>query len=155
MKNVKIGRKIVGDKKPVYVIAEIGGNFSNFQEGKKLIDLAILSGVDSVKIQTYKAENYVSKYATFDMPGVGGRKNQLKIIKKLELNFEIQKKLYDYCNKKKITLFSTPSHISDVDFLENVKNSIYKIGSDDLTNLPLLKKFATIFCILSTVIIFA
>ena len=142
MNKVKIGKKIIGNGKPVYVIAEIGGNFSTFKDGKKLIDSAIQSGADSVKIQTYKAENYVSKFATFDMPGVGGKKNQLKIIKKLELSFDIQKKLYEYCKKKKITIFSTPSHVSDVEFLENIGNGIYKIGSDDLTNLPFIKKIS-------------
>lgn len=142
MNKVKVGKKIIGDGKPVYVIAEIGGNFSTFEDGKKLIDSAIKSGADSVKIQTYIAENYVSKFATFDMPGVGGKKNQLKIIKKLELSFDIQKKLYEYCKKKNITIFSTPSHISDVEFLENIGNGIYKIGSDDLTNLPFIKKIS-------------
>jgi len=140
MKNMKIGSKIIGDDKPAYIIAEIGGNFSTFEHGKKLINSAISSGADAVKIQTYKAENYVSKFATFNMPGVGGRKNQLKIIKKMELDFDIQKKLYKYCKKKKITIFSTPSHISDIKFLEQIGNQIYKIGSDDLTNLPLIKE---------------
>ena len=140
MRNMKIGSKVIGDNKPVYIIAEIGGNFSTFEHGKKLINSAISSGADAVKIQTYKAENYVSKFATFNMPGVGGRKNQLKIIKKMELDFDIQKKLYNYCKKKKIIIFSTPSHISDIRFLDNIGNQIYKIGSDDLTNLPLIKE---------------
>ena len=142
MKNVKIGNNIIGNTKPTYIIAEIGGNFSSFEQGKKLIDNAITSGANSVKLQTYKAENYVSTYATFDMPGVGGKKNQLDVIKQLELDFDIQKQLYEYCTKRKITIFSTPSHISDVEFLEEIGNAIYKIGSDDLTNLPFIKKIS-------------
>ena len=41
---MKIGSKIIGDDKPAYIIAEIGGNFSTFEHGKKLINSAISSG---------------------------------------------------------------------------------------------------------------
>ena len=34
MNKVKVGKKIIGDGKPVYVIAEIGGNFSTFEDAK-------------------------------------------------------------------------------------------------------------------------
>ena len=142
MNSLKIGTSKIGDGNPVFIIAEIGGNFSTFKQGKKLIDSAISCGVNAVKIQTFKAENYVSKFATFTMPNVGGKKKQLEIIKKLELDYKIQKKLFQYCKKKKIIFFSTPSHKTDVDFLEEINNGIYKIGSDDLTNLPLMKYVA-------------
>ena len=142
MNLLKINKLRIGDGNPVFIIAEIGGNFSTFEQGKKLVDSAVSCGVNAVKIQTFKAENYVSKFATFTMPNVGGKKKQLEIIKKLELDYEIQKKMFQYCKKKKIIFFSTPSHKTDVDFLEEVNNEIYKIGSDDLTNLPLMEYIA-------------
>ena len=142
MSVVKINSTRIGDNFPVFVIAEIGGNFRTFAQGKKLIDTAISCGANAVKIQTFKAENLVSKYATFIMPNVGGKRKQIDIIRKLELNNKIQKKLFDYCKKKKIIFFSTPSHRTDVDFLESIGNKIYKIGSDDLTNLPLMEYVA-------------
>ena len=139
---LKIGSTHIGDNSPVFIVAEIGGNFSTFEQGKKLIHSAISCGANAVKIQTFTAETLVSKYATFNMPNVGGKKNQIDIIRQLELDTRIQKKLFDYCKTKKITFFSTPSHKSDVDFLEEIGNKIYKIGSDDLTNLPLMKYIA-------------
>lgn len=142
MELLKINKSRIGDGNPVFIIAEIGGNFSTFEQGRKLVDSAISCGANAVKIQTFKAENYVSKFATFTMPNVGGKKKQLEIIKKLELDYKIQKKMFDYCKKKKIIFFSTPSHKTDVDFLEGIGNKIYKIGSDDLTNLPLMKYVA-------------
>ncbi len=142
MELLKINKSRIGDGNPVFIIAEIGGNFSTFEQGRKLVDSAISCGANAVKIQTFKAENYVSKFATFTMPNVGGKKKQLEIIKKLELDYEIQKKMFDYCKKKKIIFFSTPSHKTDVDFLEGIGNKIYKIGSDDLTNIPLMKYVA-------------
>ena len=46
------------------------------------------------------------------------------------------------CKKLGLNWFSTPSHITDVDYLERFKPKIYKIGSDDLTNIPLIKYIA-------------
>ena len=139
MKSLTIDKSKIGDGFPIYIIAEIGGNFSTFQQGKKLIDTAIKCGANAVKIQTFKADKLVSMHATFNMPSVGGRKKQLDIIRKLELNEKIQKKLFQYCKTKKITFFSTPSHSNDVNFLEDVGIKLYKIGSDDLTNIPLIQ----------------
>jgi sialic acid synthase SpsE len=139
MRSVRIRNKVIGNRYPAYIIAEIGGNFKTFEIGKKLIQKAIENGADCVKIQTFTAEKLVSKNATFDLPVIGGKKNQFKILKKLELDSKVQKKLFDYCKKKKITIFSTPSHKKDVDFLEENNVCAYKLGSDDLTNLPLIK----------------
>jgi N,N'-diacetyllegionaminate synthase len=142
MNSVKINNISIGEKYPTYIIAEIGGNFYTYDDGKKIIDAAIKSGVNAVKIQTFSAENLVSKYATFNLPVVGGKKKQFQILKKLELKKTIQEKLFKYCNKKNITIFSSPSHKTDVDFLEECNVPAHKLGSDDLTNIPLIKYIA-------------
>ena len=54
MKNMKIGSKIIGDDKPAYIIAEIGGNFSTFEHGKKLINSAISIGIGGVAVSLAK-----------------------------------------------------------------------------------------------------
>ncbi|GAH02778.1 unnamed protein product, partial [marine sediment metagenome] len=51
--------------------------------------------------------------------------------------------MFDYCKKKNFTVFTTPSHYTDVDMLERIANPpAYKVGSDDLTNIPFLKHIA-------------
>ena len=46
----------------VFIIAEIGNNHEgNFKLAKKLIFLAAKAGVDAVKFQTYKTEEFVKK----------------------------------------------------------------------------------------------
>ena len=51
-KNVKIGRKIVGEGCPIYVIAEVGINHNgDISACKQLIDMAKDSGCDAVKFQ--------------------------------------------------------------------------------------------------------
>jgi N,N'-diacetyllegionaminate synthase len=139
MKTVKIHGKSIGKNQTTFVIAEIGGNFYTYEDGKKIVDAAIKNGANAVKIQTFSAENLVSKYATFNLPVVGGKKKQFEILKDLELSKSIQKKLIQYCRKKNIIIFSSPSHITDVDFLEKCNVPAHKLGSDDMTNIPLIK----------------
>jgi len=124
-----------------YIISEIGGNFKDFTEAKKLIDYAKQSGVDAVKIQTYKAATVASKNAMFDMENIG-KVSQYEIFKKYEVDFDLHKKILDYSKEKNLEFFSTPSHESDVDMLEKLNVNIHKIGSDDAVNLPFLKYVA-------------
>ena len=47
-----------------FVIAEAGVNHNGSLEiAKKLVDVAVDAGSDSVKFQTFKAENIVTRYA--------------------------------------------------------------------------------------------
>jgi len=143
MRSVKIRDATIGDNNPVYIIAEIGGNFLNFKEATRLIDLAIEVGADAVKLQTYRAETIASKSAVYDMPNTG-HANQFELFKKYEIDFELHKEIWDYCREKEICVFSTPSHISDVELLEKLDCPVYKIGSDDAVNIPFLEEVASI-----------
>ena len=105
MRPVKIGDFFLGDGHPVHITAEIGGNFSNFEDAAKLIDLAVEAGVSSVKIQTFKAETIASRFASYDMPNTG-KANQFELFKKYEVDLELHKKIWAYCGEKGIFVFS-------------------------------------------------
>lgn len=141
MNSVDILGKKVGDGNNPYVISEIGVNFRTLEEGKKLIDASASAGADSVKIQTFKAENLTSKDAIFDLPYME-KQSQYEIFKELEIPENIQRDLFAYAEKKKIAFFSTPSDKDDVNFLESMGIKIYKIGSDDANNIPFLEYVA-------------
>ena len=124
-----------------YIIAEIGGNFTNFDEAKKLVDLAYESGVDAVKLQTYKADTIVTKTAKFDLDNVG-EMVQHELFEKYQIDFELHKKVFNYIDSKGLDWLSTPSHKTDVDMLDKLGVSSHKLGADDATNLPLVKYVA-------------
>jgi len=126
-----------------YIIAEIGGNFTNFEEAKKMVDLAYEIGVDAVKLQTYKADTIVTKTAKFDLDNVG-EVGQYELFKKYEIDFDLHKKVFSYIDSKGLEWLSTPSHKTDVDMLEELGVKSYKIGADDATNLPFIKYIAQI-----------
>ena len=125
-----------------YIIAEIGGNFTTFDEAKILVDLANNSGVDAVKLQTYKADTIVTKTAKFDLDNVG-EMFQHQLFQKYQIDFDLHKKVFDYIESKGLDWFSTPSHKTDVDMLEELGVKVHKIGADDVTNLPLIKYAAS------------
>jgi N-acetylneuraminate synthase len=143
MRSIRVRDAIIGDNNPIYIIAEIGGNFLDFKEAVRLIDLAIDVGADAVKLQTYRAETISSKSAMYDMPNTG-QANQFELFKKYEIDFQLHQEIWDYCCDKGICVFSTPSHISDVELLEKLDCPVYKIGSDDAINIPFLEEVASI-----------
>ena len=128
-------------KNKCFIIAEIGGNFVNFLQARKLIDLAKKAKVDAVKLQTFNADTLASKNAMFDMKNTG-KISQYKLFKKYQISEKLHGKIFEYCKKKKIECFSTPAHPNDVDLLEKFNVKYHKIGSDDAINIPLLKYVA-------------
>lgn len=141
MKSINLNNKWVGADYPTYVIAEIGGNFLDFDTAKRLIDLAVETKCDAVKFQNYTADTLSSKKAMFDMENTG-KVSQYELFKKYEVGAKLTHQVMDYSRACGITAFSTPAHISDVELLEACGASIYKIGSDDATNVPLIRQVA-------------
>lgn len=124
-----------------YIVAEIGGNFTNFEQARKLVDAANVCGVDAIKIQTYKAATVASKGAIFDMENTGVT-SQYELFRQYELDESLHQELFSYIRDKGLDWFSTPSHVTDVALLEKLSVPAYKIGSDDAVNIPFLKQVA-------------
>lgn len=124
-----------------YIVAEIGGNFTNFEEAKRLIDSAVECGVDAIKLQTYTADTVSSKKAMFDMENTGVV-SQYDLFKKYQVDEDTHKAIFDYIHSKNLDWFSTPSHSSDLELLEKLDVCAYKVGSDDAVNIPFLKTLA-------------
>lgn len=129
-------KKFQNDK--CYIIAEIGGNFIDFEQAKKLVDAACECGVDALKLQTYRAETISSKKAIFDMENTGVV-SQYDLFKKYEVDKDLHKRVFEYIKSKNMDWFSTPSHETDVDMLNELGVGAFKIGSDDAVNIPFLK----------------
>ena len=70
--------------------------------------------------------------------------SQYELFKKYELSEDLTTEIFSYCREKQITVFSTPSHQTDVDLLEKFDVPAYKIGSDDAVNMPFLRYVAKI-----------
>jgi sialic acid synthase SpsE len=149
-KIIKIGNKWVGEGKPCFIVAELGINHNGDVDiAKKMIVEAKKCGVDAVKMQSFVTEEFVTdknlKY-TYKSQGRKIIESQYEMFKRYELNKKTQKELFNFARKKEILLFSTPqdSTFKMVDYLcsKEINMPAIKVGSDDLTNLPLLAYYA-------------
>ena len=140
MKRFKIEDRTIGEGCPTFITAEIGYNFNTLEEAMRSIEVAKECGVDAVKFQTFKAETTVTKGVLFPPEAGGG--SQFDEFKKYELSEDWHRKLFSHAKKLGLIVFSTPSHSSDLPLLESLRVPVYKVGSDDLTNLPLLVEIA-------------
>lgn len=141
----------------VTIIAEAGVNHNgSIENALKLIDVAAEAGVDYIKFQTFNANKLVSglaKKANYQLqntrdPG----ESQFQMLQKLELSHEQHDKLISYCNKKGVNFFSTAFDIDSLEYLHQIGLQMVKIPSGEITNLPYLRKAASLFqkVILST-----
>jgi sialic acid synthase SpsE len=141
MEEIKIGNRKIGDKYPVFVIAEAGINHNgSLSIAKKLVDIAKKAGADCIKFQTHITEEEMIK--TKILPGKISKTPLWNIIKNCELSVNDEIKIKKYCKERKIIFLSTPFSIPAVDRLEKINILAYKIGSGELTNLPFLKHIA-------------
>lgn len=123
------------------IVAELGAKYANIGLMKQMIRSAKDCGADIVKFQTYQAKT-ISTPKGFFRRNDGSRVRQHDFFKMHELTRADHEKLIHYCKKIDMNWFSTPSHPRDVELLETFDPIGYKIGSDDLTNLPLLEYVA-------------
>ena len=130
-----------------FIIAEAGINHNgNLKLAKKLIDLSKKAGANAVKFQTFKSEDVISKFANklkYQKKNNKDSESQQKLLKKFELPYSNFKILKNYCEKKKILFMSTPKNIDAAIYLKKLKMKIFKIGSGEAINYPLIEKICS------------
>ena len=146
MKSIKIKNKIIGEDQPCFIIAEAGVNHNgNIELAKKLVDVALEAKTNAVKFQTFKTSEEVTRMAPkaeYQKEETDRDESYYEMIKRLELNEEEHKILIDYCEEKGITFLSTPSEEKSAEMLNKLGVAAFKIGSNDITTLPMLEKIA-------------
>lgn len=140
----------------IIIIAEAGVNHNgDMAKAKALIDKGAEAGVDYVKFQTFKAGNLVTKQAkraAYQDRNTQDNDTQYEMLKKLELSQAVHQELIDYCAQKGVQFLSTGFDIESLEFLARLGITIAKVPSGEITNLPYLRKVASLFpeVILST-----
>ncbi|PEY36389.1 N-acetylneuraminate synthase [Bacillus cereus] len=128
-----------------FIIAEIGVNHNgSYELAVKMIQEAKDAGVDAVKFQLFKTEDLASEFATLAnyQKKATSAKNQKELLKNLELTKQEFIKLKQYCDSINIMFLATPFDLKSAKFLKQMNVAVYKVGSGDLTNYPLLKELA-------------
>lgn len=141
---IKIGKKLISEESPCFIVAEIGVNHNGSPAlAKKMISAAKKAGADAVKFQTWKTENIILKdveMADYQKKNLKSKETQFEMIKKLELPYRYYFGLKKLAEKLGLIIFSTMEDRESIDFLvKKLKIPLIKVGSGDLTNYPLLK----------------
>ena len=123
----------IGNSEPVYIIAEVGVNHNgDLDLAKKMIREAAKCGADCVKFQTFKADRVVTHNApkaAYQLKTTSKHESQKEMLKGLEMDVGVYREIVSCCKENNVNFISTPYNVEDVDFLESLEVSAYKLAS--------------------------
>ncbi|MBR1575689.1 MAG: N-acetylneuraminate synthase [Bacteroidales bacterium] len=126
-----------------FIIAEAGVNHNGRLDlAFRLCDAARAAGADAVKFQTWVTEKIVTAdtaMAGYQQRNLDSDQSQYRMLKALELSYAQFAKIKRYCDTLGITFLSTGDNPEDIDFLLGLGMPCIKLGSGDITNIPLLR----------------
>jgi N,N'-diacetyllegionaminate synthase len=132
----------------VYIIAEAGVNHNgSLDRAEQMVKVAANAGADAIKFQTFKADTLVTKNAAkadYQIKASGGDETQFEMLKRLELSFEDHLELLETCKLNHIEFLSSPFDLTTIEFLKEIGITKWKIPSGEITNLPYLRRIASL-----------
>lgn len=130
---IQVGNKTIGSES-TFIIAEIGANHcQSLQLAYEHIDAAKACGADAVKFQSIDIGELYHKPSA----------ETIALHKQIDFPEEWHPLVKEYCDKKDIVFFSTPTYLKSIDLLEAVDVSLYKLASAQVGTFPqLVKKVA-------------
>jgi N,N'-diacetyllegionaminate synthase len=118
----------IADESRCFVIAEIGSNHDgDFDTALRLMDIAREAGADAVKFQSFLADHLVTR----DNP-------DYDLLKRLEVPRDWYPRLKREAEDRGLVFFSTATNDITLGWMEEIGVALYKIGSPNLTHLPLI-----------------
>jgi len=137
---IHIGKRIIGEGNPCYIIAELGVNHNgDLDLAKKMIDTAKKCGADAVKFQSWITEETIAKGTALPKymkaTGCDGQ-TQYEMAQQWEFSHRDFQLLAQYAKKTGIDFLSTPEGKTCIDWLEQIGVIAYKIASPDIINHP-------------------
>lgn len=145
---MQIGKNLIGNDHPVYMIAELSANHQNsFSVAEQLVRQAAKAGANAVKVQTFRADTITlrSTKEPFQIKSSQqwGGQTLYDLYERAHMPWEWQPKLKELANQLGMDFFSSPFDPTSVDFLEEMDVPAYKIASFEIVDHPLIKKVAS------------
>lgn len=140
---VRIGPRVVGRKRPAFIVGEIGINHNgDIEVAKRLIEAAARAGCDAVKFQKRSPEHCVP----FDQMNVmretpWGYISYLEYRYRVEFGYDEYREIDAQCRRSGILWFASCWDAPSIDFMEAFAPPCYKIQSAALTDIRLLERF--------------
>ena len=130
------------------VIAEAGVNHNgDIDLALQLVDAAAKAGADIVKFQTFRPEMLATAQAgkaRYQKTNIDDQESQLTMLDKLQLTTDNYSTLVDYCKYREIEFLSTAFDLPSIDLVNTFDLKRLKVPSGEITNLPYLRKIASL-----------
>jgi N,N'-diacetyllegionaminate synthase len=130
--SLEIGGRRIGDRQPLFVIAELGLNHGgSIERALALVDAAAAAGASAVKLQTFTANELVASScpAPAHVPAAS--------LRDFFRQFELDKAAHETIRRRVklhgLAFMATPFSCSAVDMLADIGVDAFKIASGDLT----------------------
>lgn len=144
---MQIGKKLINETSPAFIIAELSANHNHsIARAKEIIRAASEAGADAVKLQTYTPDTitFNSNEKAFRVNDtIWHGKNLYELYQEAYLPWEWHEELIHEAKSFGLEIFSTPFDFTAVDFLQRLNVPAYKIASSELIDIPLIKKVAS------------
>lgn len=144
----KIGKHLIGDSHPTFIVAEMSGNHGgNLETALEIVRAAKRIGADAVKLQTYTADTITINSDKPDFRILNGNpwsdySTLWELYNKAYTPWEWHQVIFAEARRLEIEIFSSPFDSTAVDLLESLGVPAYKIASPEITNIPLLERVA-------------
>ncbi|EHN13945.1 N-acetylneuraminate synthase family protein [Clostridium sporogenes] len=139
MLNINIRNKIIGDKEPCFIIAELGSNHDGkIEQAKQLIEVASEAGVDAVKLQIPIADECYPPNTKFG--GIYGDTDISSIIRTNQIPFEWIPELVKYGHERGLVVGASADGFIGLSMMLKGNVDFVKIPSFTISHIPLLKE---------------
>tara|TARA_Y100001936_G_scaffold209760_1_gene216117 strand:+ start:1973 stop:3031 length:1059 start_codon:yes stop_codon:yes gene_type:complete len=147
METIEINNFMIKKNSRPFIVGEVGINHNgDLTKAFEMIEVAKQSGLNAIKFQTFKAQEFCgdpSQTYTYKSQGKEVTESMLEMFSRYEFSKNEWKQIKQKCVSEGITFLSTPQNFSDLKLLLELGIDAIKVGSDDFTNIPLLKKYSS------------
>jgi N,N'-diacetyllegionaminate synthase len=130
--SLDIGGLRIGDRQPLFVIAELGLNHGgSLDKALAMIDAAAAAGASAVKVQTFKADELVASHCPAPAHVPAGSLREF--FKQFELDRAAHIEIVTRAKLHGLAVVATPFSTAAIDMLMDIGIDALKIASGDLT----------------------
>lgn len=147
IKDIRIGRHVIGPDQPTYFVADIAANHDgDLERAKDLIYSCAEAGANAAKFQNFLAATIVSDYGFKNLGGqqshqAAWKKSVFEVYDDASLPMTWTRTLKETCDQAGIDYFTAPYDLSLIDAL-SPQVCAWKLGSGDITWHELIRALA-------------
>jgi N,N'-diacetyllegionaminate synthase len=141
--SISIAGRDIGPGRPPFIIAEVAqAHDGSLGTAHAYIDLVARSGAQAIKFQTHIASAESTPGEPFRLKFSLQDEDRYAYWKRMEFSEPQWRGLADHCRDAGLVFLSTPFSFEAVELLERLDMAAWKVGSGEVTNLPMLQRMA-------------